>query len=53
MIPAVICKKTNSKLLGMIKPKSKTVNTWVNRPRRASKKALMIKGKIQIGTAKT
>ena len=53
IIPAVICKKTNSKLFGTIKPSNKTVKTWVNKPSRASKKAYIISGRIQMGTSKT
>ena len=38
-IPAIICKYINSKLLGTIKPRSKTVSTCVKSPNLASKKA--------------
>ena len=50
-IPANVCKTTYSKLLGAIKPMSKTESTWTNSPNLGSKKAFVIKGKIQIGKA--
>ena len=43
-IPAIICTIINVELSGTTRLISKTVTTWVNKPKRGSKKALINKG---------
>ena len=43
-IPAIICKKTNSKLFGIINPRVKIAITCANSPNLGSKKVLRING---------
>ena len=42
-IPAIICKKTNSKLFGTMNPRAKIAITCAKRPNLGSKKVLRIK----------
>ena len=50
IIPAIVCKNKNSKLLGTIKPKISNVRTCTNNPNLESKKALKSKGIEHRGT---
>ena len=49
-IPAIMCRYINSKLLGTINPRRRTVNTCTNNPKRASKNAFKIIGRMLKGT---
>src|SRR5690606_37770935 len=52
-MPAKVCRKIYSKLLGTTNPKIRTVRTCTNSPNLASKKVFNIKGKIHKGTTNT